>query len=187
MSLLSPPPPVYFMPQRALAAFTAYVTLEESGTDELEITQHPVQTGAAITDHAFVKPASLTMNIAFSVSTGPLAETYSNLLALQSSRLPFVVITGKRSYKNMLITRLSCMTDVQTENILSVSLSMQEIIIVNIETATVVVADRTKQANPGKTGVTEQRGAQQVEPPKGENFAKPQSAAQDVASWIWGG
>ena len=188
MSLLNPPPPVYFIPQRALAAFTAYVTLQESGSDELEITQHPVQTGAAITDHAYVKPATLNMDILFSPLTAPLSETYANLLALQASRIPFMVVTGKRSYKSMLISSLTCSTDAQTENVLAISLQLREIIIVNVETAQITVtADRSKQANPGKTAITEQRGTQQAEPPKGNEYNGPQKQSQSLlAKWVNG-
>ena len=53
--------PVAFKPRRKIGSFYATVTISETGTDEMEITSHPVQYGAAITDHAYKKPVSLSI------------------------------------------------------------------------------------------------------------------------------
>ena len=41
---------------RSIGGIIPDVTIEEVHTDEIELTQHPVQQGAAITDHKFKKP-----------------------------------------------------------------------------------------------------------------------------------
>lgn len=46
----------------------ADATIEEIHTDELEITEHPVEQGAAIADHAFKHPAEVVLNMAWSNS-----------------------------------------------------------------------------------------------------------------------
>lgn len=46
----------------------ADATIEELHTDELEITEHPVEQGAAIADHAFKHPAEVVLNLAWSNS-----------------------------------------------------------------------------------------------------------------------
>ena len=46
---------------RAIGDFIAEVTVKEQHRDEMTITSHPVETGAAITDHAFKNPAQLTI------------------------------------------------------------------------------------------------------------------------------
>lgn len=145
-----------FLPRRLVGPFQATVTLEEVGTDELEITQHPVQQGASITDHAFVKPSTVNLKLMWNNDDAPLAETYQNLLDLQSSREPFDVVTGKRAYRNMLIKSIGQTTDVQTENVLSISLSLQEIILTAVEVTEVPA--RPKQKDAGKTGATENAG-----------------------------
>ena len=89
MSFLTPPPPAFFLPKRFFAGFSAYITLQESATDELEVTQHPIHDGADVTDHAFKKPSTVSIQIAFDATTAPLAEIYQNLLALQATRIPF--------------------------------------------------------------------------------------------------
>lgn len=153
----------YFFPKRAIGPFSATVTIEEVAVDELEITRHPVQQGAEITDHAFKKPSTLTMSVQFGGLFNPVEETYQNFLDLQSSLEPFTVITKKRTYTNMLIASMIETTDEDSENILNLQLELQEIIITQIVTTT--VPERSKQANPGATGATEnagQKNAQQL-------------------------
>lgn len=48
--------------------FIAQATLEEVHNDELEITDHPVEQGAAITDHAFKRPAEVVIRCGWSNS-----------------------------------------------------------------------------------------------------------------------
>lgn len=44
------------------------VTIEEVHSDEMEITEHPVEQGAAIADHAFARPAEVIITAAWSNS-----------------------------------------------------------------------------------------------------------------------
>lgn len=151
-----------FFPRRAVGPFNATITVEESSKDDLEITQHPVQQGASITDHAYVKPSTVSLKVMWNDTDAPLSETYANLLALQSSRVPFDVVTGKRVYRNMLMKALSLTTDALTENVLNINMELQEIIITSLEV--VSVPERPKQANPGKTGKTDNAGAKSAQP-----------------------
>lgn len=151
------PSQVVVRPQRRIASFTAMCVVEEVGRDELEITKHPVQDGAMISDHAYVKAADLTIKVLFDDDQLPLDEIYKQLLELQASRLLFDVVTGKRIYKNMLMKSLSQTTDAEKENILSIDMALEEIIIVQVEVAT--VPPRAKQAQPARTSGTQNAGA----------------------------
>lgn len=162
MTMLNPSTPATIIPRRSIGPFNATVTLEEIASDDLEITQHPVQQGATITDHAYLKPATVSIKIMFNAADAPLAETYTKLRQLQASREPFDVVTGKRAYKNMLFKSLGQTNDAQTENVLSISAELQEIFIVQVETTT--VPPRKQQANPGKTGATENAGQKSAQP-----------------------
>lgn len=155
------PQAVHIIPKRAIGPLTLYVVIEEAATDKLEITQHPVERGAAITDHAFKQPSTLSIRALFKSEAGPVAEVYRKILDLQESRIPFDVVTGKRVYKNMLMVSLSESTDSQTPFVLAVSIEMQEVRLVSIETVT--VPERAKQSNPSKTGKTEAGGVKQAE------------------------
>lgn len=55
-------------PRRSIGPFVAQVTILEDHNDELEITEHPVEIGASITDYAFKRPAELTIECAWSNS-----------------------------------------------------------------------------------------------------------------------
>lgn len=156
-----------FLPRRSIGPFTATITVEEIATDTLEITQHPVQQGAAITDHAYNLPATVTVQVLFSADTAPLAETYAKLRRLQSNRIPFNVVTGKRTYRNMLVKSLSQTNDAYTENVLSIRMDLQEVFITAL--TVVSVPERAKQARPGATGATEnagQKSAQEASAPR---------------------
>ena len=49
-------------------AIVAQAVLEEVHQDELEVTEHPVEQGTVIADHAFVRPAELILTYGFSNS-----------------------------------------------------------------------------------------------------------------------
>lgn len=153
---------------RSLAGIIPNVVLEESHTDELTITNHPVERGAAITDHAFKNPAQVTVHYGFGQSgailnalsgAGDPKTVYQQLLDIQASRVPFDLVTGKRSYSNMLIATLSETTDVQSENVLIVTATMREILIV--DTSVVTLAPSDAQASPEKTAGVENTGTKQ--------------------------
>lgn len=159
---------------RNFSGFKGYVTIQESTTDSLEITQQPVQQGASISDHAFKKPISLSIqiqfNTAFNLPVGgaligglfgqSLAQIYQNLLELQVPKPPavlttFDVSTLKRTYKNMLLATLGCTTDKRTENVLAINATFQECIIVPISTTTL---PRSLLKTPAKSAATESMG-----------------------------
>lgn len=137
---------------RKVANINITVIINESASDTLTITKQPVQQGAAITDHAYKEPTTLSMSVFFQDEFGvELKDIYQKLLTLQLTREPFDVITPKRIYENMLISTISQSTDKQTENVLSISLSMQEILIVNVTTTQVPRARQKKKAVTSKT------------------------------------
>jgi len=168
MSIFTQIENVSFLPKRAIGQFQARVTVEEIADDSLEITQHPIEQGASITDHAYVKPAMLRIEDIFTDFQGPLAEQYSNLLKLQAQREPIKVITGKRTYNNMLIKSLTQINDVNNENILRVRFLLQEVNIVSFQT--ISVAQRSDQANPGETSAIENSGQKSLQQPSSNQF-----------------
>lgn len=128
--------------KRSIGTIVPQVVIEEQAIDDLFITSHPVERGANITDHAVKQPVQLLMRCGWSYSgtltnitssglaPGP-REAYQALLDLQDSRQPFDVVTPKRTYKNMLIKRLTQTTATDSENALLVEVEMQEVILVD--------------------------------------------------------
>jgi len=143
-------------PNRSIGGISGHTTISETATDKLTVTKHPVQQGASISDHAYKEPTDLNVSIVTGSNLKPLDEIYQDFLKLQSDRIKFDVVTGKRSYSNMLLVSIGNTTDKMSENILSLSLVFTEIITVEVTPAK--VPPRKSQANAGKTGATEKGG-----------------------------
>lgn len=164
--------PALFQPHsRSIGGIVAQVTIQEQSSDELHITDHPVEQGSPISDHAFKQPVQLQINAGWSVagSYDLSAETgvYGLLLSWQSALIPFDVITGKRSYSNMLIERLIVTTDEKTEFALMAQIGCRQVIIVS--TQTVQVDGMSQQtgdhATPENTAPEQNQGPQATTTP----------------------
>jgi hypothetical protein len=113
------------------------VWIEEQHRDQLIITEHPVDQGASVSDHAFKRPAEVTLRLGWNgESIQDIQATYALLLQLQSSRTLFDLYTGKRSYINMLIADLAVQTDERTEYVLMATARCREVLLVNTMTVT---------------------------------------------------
>jgi hypothetical protein len=114
----------------------AEVTVDESHDDTMTITEHPVDHGAAIADHAFVRPAEVRIRIGYSAAyvQGPVRDIYSQILALQASRQPFDVWTGKREYHNMLIESIRTQSNSGLEYTFLADIALRQIILVQTST-----------------------------------------------------
>lgn len=143
-------------PTRSFAGIKGYVTISENTTDAVELTQQPVQQGASIADHQYKKPITLSIQIQFAgaflgLIGQSLSQVYQSLLQLQNPvppnvLAPFTVVTPKRTYNNMLLVTLGVTTDKKTENVLSVSATFQECIIVPLITTNVPISQLSKPA-----------------------------------------
>ncbi len=139
MAFLETPISIFAVrPTRRIGEITANVVVDESTNDTLTITKQPVQQGASITDHAYKEPTLFSSTIYFKDNVAKsLSKIYQDLLDLQVSRVPFDIVTPKRIYRNMLISTLSNTTDKNTENVLKIMISCQEVILVSVSTTTV--------------------------------------------------
>lgn len=156
--------PVLFM-SRNIGGFVADVTVEEDHTDELFISDHPVERGASVTDHAFKQPSKVVITAGWSNSSlvalgNPfyVQLVYNQMLALQASLEPFSITTGKRIYENQLIQRMSVKTDEKTENALLAVFECREIIIANTQTVSSSSGDPANMANPVNNAGVANRG-----------------------------
>lgn len=196
-------------PKRAIGPFVAQVTLRETHTDDLEITEHPVELGAAISDHAYKKPAEVVIECAWSNSPqnpglingllGAISGTldglgsilsgsspdqvrslYEQLLALQESRVPFDVYTAKRTYQNMLLKTLATTTDRSTENMLSVTATLRQVLIARTQIISVTTAPIEDMAIPQSTAPVLDKGVKQIS--EGLSTFNPLAGAKSLLS-----
>ncbi|ARP90327.1 hypothetical protein CAL14_08530 [Bordetella genomosp. 9] len=164
---------IFLRTPRALGEIIPQVAIEEVHRDEVAITDHPVEQGAAISDHAFKMPAELIIRYGWSesrdifdiIQDGGLVsvdDVYRRLLEMQEMRQPFDVITKRRAYKNMLIRSLQVTTDQRTNNILMVQAALRQVIIVQV--TTVKTPPKTAQAYPVDTAPPINAGVKQAKP-----------------------
>ncbi|MBD2782669.1 phage baseplate protein [Xenorhabdus szentirmaii] len=169
-----------FQNTRRIGMLIPSVVISEKHQDATEITEHPVQRGAAISDHAYDKPSEVVMEIGFA-GGGSLIdgfdtptkifdfdteeilgknpkEIYEQLLKLRASKEPFDVLTGKRRYRNMLIRAIEVTTDKTSENVLMVTLTLREVIIVDTVKLEGVKAPPERMKYPLDTSPTVDRG-----------------------------
>ena len=133
------------------------------------VTSHPVQDGAQISDHIYVDPSRITMEIKMSdsnkgsaVKNGVqdqffgLAYTRSvgawNVLKqLMQQRIMFQVHTRLDTYQNMVITSLSSRDTLDNLYGLSATVEMEEVLIANVKT--VKVTARSQATADSNTGI----------------------------------
>ncbi len=109
------------------------VVIEEIVTDTVRITDHPVEIGCAISDHAFKLPIEIVMRCGWSDSAhnveGYVAGIWEWFIELQNNREPFSITTPKRTYENMLVSFLNVTEDEETSHALRINIGFKEVII----------------------------------------------------------
>ena len=105
--------------------------LSEKHTSEVEITGNPIETGAEVNDHAYIKPKQVVLELA----DRNAALTYNALLRFQESRVPFYLVTGLSVYKDMLIQAIDATRDKTHSTILHATVTLRQVIIVSTGSA----------------------------------------------------
>ncbi|EOE0160103.1 phage baseplate protein [Klebsiella aerogenes] len=183
---------------RRIGLIVPSVVVSEKHSDTLEITEHPVETGAPVSDHAYKRPSEVVMEVGFAgggslldfIDTSSLGltlglspkETYQQILDLQTSRIPFDVVTGKRLYSNMLIRAIEVTTDRTSENVLMAVLTLREVIIT--QTQQIAVADKADMKEGANTSAVINSGTKAAKP---QNESLLSSGWQGLKSIIGGG
>lgn len=155
------------------------VTISEVHDDEVTVTQHPVDTGAAISDHAIVQPASVTCVFGWSDSSRALnsaldgsilkgmqtsKDVYDRLVELKNQRALLRLSTGKRKYPSVVITKLKVSTTVDTESAAIIEVTFQEVFLVEAKTVSLAAI---RQKNPRKTASKTSGGSRSAVPVDG--------------------
>ena len=124
-------------------------------TIELQTTENPVETGASVVDHAYVKPAKVVMKVMMSdVHQSLVPEQFSGasfrsvnawqvLRKLQADRIPMSIFTRLGLYTNMLITSLTASDTPETFRALSAEVTLKEIPVARIKKVKISSADQT--------------------------------------------
>jgi hypothetical protein len=166
--------------ERRIGTLVPTVVTREALTHEMTIASHPVERGANISDHAYASPVKVSMDCGFGgggslldfasdwqvrVGLSP-SETLDRLIALQKSAVPITIITGKRTYENMLIQSLQVTTDAGAENTLKCSLTLQQVILVDSQQ--ISVAPKKRMTEGVSTSGVQNGGVKGVVPVQGD-------------------
>src|SRR5207249_4724075 len=119
--------------KRTVGEVVADITIEEEGSDEVIVTEHPVE-NTVINDHSYKRPARVILHIGFSNSSAAAGgdpnyskNMYMKLLDLQTGKDLISIKTGKRDYDNMVLTLVVQSTDQESEHALFATVHAQEI------------------------------------------------------------
>lgn len=124
-------------------------------THELEVTSNPVETGASISDHSYVKPAEIQMQIRMSdvhqsLVKGQFSGGWSRsitawniLKKMQTDRIPVLVGTQLGMYYNMLIKTLQAQEDQSTYRGLYATATLVELPVARVKTVKISSASQT--------------------------------------------
>lgn len=183
---------VLVRPLRMVGGIVMQVVVEEHHVDDLEITDHPVEQGAVISDHAYKRPAELRIVGGWSDSptvpdlfqgvvaapgatvsgvqalingngVGQAKAMYARMLDLQQKREPLDVYTGKRVYRDMLIKGLQATTDRDHENAVLLTMTLRQVIMVSTRLVSLQVP-AARQADPASTAAPVDVGPKQLVP-----------------------
>ncbi len=159
----------YFETAQGNYLFDAYFNIDHEST--LSITEHPVQTGANVADHAFMQPNILSFEIGMSDvmvdvtyggfqsfsndSVSRSVNAYKILRQLQSDRIMINVYTKLWNYTNMLIETISASDSNETAYALKANVTLKELLVATV--TTVKISQR-----PQKTDLTNE-GEQKVQ------------------------
>jgi hypothetical protein len=117
--------------------FDAVIRIDHA--QQIRTTDHPVQSGASISDHALILPAKVVMEIGMSdamdayapgVWTGNPSKSvsaYQTLVALQQGRQPLTVNTRLATYTNMLIELIQTPDTKETRTGLKATITFKQI------------------------------------------------------------
>jgi hypothetical protein len=138
--------------------------LRSEHTSSLNITQHPVETGAAITDYAYRNPEQLVMDISMSDVITKINQSsdqfgggdqsrsvnaYQLLKGLQNNRVPVSVVTKLNNYDNMLIETIVSTDTKDTQFGLKATVTLKEIFIVYVTTVKISARPQTTDGTNG--------------------------------------
>ena len=130
--------------------------IRQEHTQMLRVTEHPVQTGANIIDHAYQLPATLMLEIGMSDAmdtffkgqfNGPYTKSvnaYQKIKELQSKRQPLEIHTRLDTYRNMVIEEIRAQEDYKTLHALKCVITLRQIIMATVEAVPIPINDRVQ-------------------------------------------
>lgn len=141
--------------------FDAYFNITHESS--LAITEHPIQSGADVSDHAYEEAKNVTFEVGmsdvmqnisgFAEFTGDSSRSinaYQILRRLQSERIPIQFVTRLWTYTNMLIENISAPDDSKTTYGLRATVTLKELFVASV--TTVKISERPHKSEETNEG-----------------------------------
>lgn len=124
-------------------------SINESHAADSEVTQHPVEKGADITDHVRLKPLVVQMeglvsDATFPPQAGRWRDAYRKLMTLRDQAKPFTLVTALREYTDMVLVSLTFPRDIGSADSLKFSATLQQVVRATSQTVIVPRVDEDK-------------------------------------------
>lgn len=145
------------------------------------ITQHPVQTGAVISDHAVVEPEEISLEIGMTDvigGDGSSVQAYQLFKSVMNQREPCTVVTRLATYQDMILTSIAAPDDYTTMNALRCTLIFSKVRIVSV--ATVQVQQKVSGSKTSPATPVQQESSSK--PPDSPSTDKPKSTKEQTES-----
>lgn len=145
-------------------------------------TMHPVQTGAPISDHAYLLPARVVLEIgmsdamasyeagAYNGGSSKSVTAYQKFVSIQAQRQPITLNTHLNKYKNMLIQSIRAVDTNDTLYALKAIITFQQIIPATV-TTTLFANTSAPNTDPSQSA----RPNQNIDTPAGTQITSPPS------------
>lgn len=125
--------------------------------EQAKVMEHPVENGATITDHRIILPIEIELSLI--LSSDDYQSVYANIRQYYLNATLLTIQTRSGVYQNQLISSLPHEEDPSQYNVLTIALSLKEVIFVSAEYTTLP----KKSANTS----TVKTGEQQAKPAVG--------------------
>ena len=137
---------------------------------DVDVTEHAVETGANIADHARLKSDKVTVEGV--VSNTPLTgagvagraeAAFGDLIALKNARQLMTVITPRRTYYNMVLESLASTNDAKTGDALRFTATFKQVRLAEVMVKVVQVQAEPKANDKKKVGAQVAKNARPVD------------------------
>lgn len=199
---------LFIRTEKAIGGIQLDAVISESHTNEVSLTNNPVELGADITDHAIIQPKKV--NVVAQVSDTPLGiaafgqivdlvtglfgtstgenltrsnAAYNAMVQLQEAREPIELQTRLKLYTNMVITNIRVVQDKNTSRIVRMNIDLQEVLITESEIVQ-LSEDQLQEGSAREQGSPAEKTGRKE--PVTPDDATNTSVLKSVIDWVFG-
>jgi len=169
----------------------ADLTISESHQRGADVTTHPVESGATISDHVILQPERLSLEgfvtdtpaAVFAANQGRTQDAFDTLEELWREGDTVTIVTGRKTYENMVIVDLQLPRERPTS--MNFSMELQHITVVETETAQIAGGGDPANAADQDTADLASQEVDAGRQPAAEASGAASGQMQSVLGWFF--